>query len=236
MNPLAVITGGSRGIGRALVERFLAGGFDVVTCARTAESLETLTREMTERFPTQRLWTHTVDPSQADDVAQLVAAIHSLDRPVEVLVNNTGTFIPGHLHNEPEGVLEHTIETNLYSAYRLTRGLIGRMMAEKRGYIVMMCSVASITPYTSGSAYSVSKYALYGLTKVLREEMKPHGIKVTAILPGATLTDSWMGAGLPAERFMKAEDIADIIWASCQLSQGAVVEDILLRPQLGDIV
>ena len=73
------------------------------------------------------------------------------------------------------------------------------------------------------------------MSRVLREELKPHDVKVTAILPGATLTASWQGTDLPEERFMKAEDVANSAWAAYSLSKNAVVEEILIRPQLGDI-
>ena len=73
------------------------------------------------------------------------------------------------------------------------------------------------------------------MTKVLREEMKPYGVRVTAILPGATLTASWEGVELPAERFMKPEDVAEVVWCSHVLSKNSVVEEVLIRPQLGDL-
>ena len=98
-----------------------------------------------------------------------------------------------------------------------------------------MCSVASIKAYPNGGSYSISKTALYSFSKNLREEMKPHGIKVTSIIAGAAYTDSWTETGLDKKRFMEAEDIAKMIYAITQLSPGACVEEILMRPQLGDI-
>ena len=76
---------------------------------------------------------------------------------------------------------------------------------------------------------------LLGFSRNLREEMKPHGIKVTAVMPGAAYTDSWSSSGIDPSRFMEAQDIAEMIYVSSQLSAGACVEDIILRPQLGDI-
>jgi short-subunit dehydrogenase len=118
----------------------------------------------------------------------------------------------------------------------MVRGFAEGMIKNKSGHIFNICSTASITPYVNGGAYCISKYALYGMTKVLREEMKPHGIRVTAVLPGATFTSSWEGVELPSERFIKAEDVAKAIWDIYCLSNGTVVEEILIRPQLGDIV
>ena len=98
-----------------------------------------------------------------------------------------------------------------------------------------MCSVASIKAYDNGGAYSVSKFALLGFSKNLREEMKPYNIKVTAVIPGATYTDSWSSSGIDPKRFMEATDVAEMIYAASQLSVQACVEEILLRPQPGDI-
>jgi hypothetical protein len=89
--------------------------------------------------------------------------------------------------------------------------------------------------YPQGGSYSISKYALLGFSKSLREELKSYNIKVTAVMPGATLTDSWKDSELPEERFIPAEDIASIIYNTTLLSDRTVVEDIIIRPQAGDI-
>ncbi|MCE7068812.1 MULTISPECIES: SDR family oxidoreductase [Dyadobacter] len=235
MNPIAVITGGTKGIGKACVERFLEEGFDVITCARNASDLQALEKEMSDRFGSAKLYCQTSDLSVKDDLLAFIDFIVSKTRFVSVLINNTGTFIPGQIHNETEGTLEKTMETNLYSAYHLTRGILPGMIENQKGHIFTMCSTASIMAYPNGGSYCISKFALYGMTKVLREEMKPHQVKVTAVLPGATYTDSWKGSGLPEERFMESKDIADTIWAAYTLSPRAVMEEILIRPQLGDL-
>lgn len=109
------------------------------------------------------------------------------------------------------------------------------MIARKSGHIFSMGSVAGLTAYPNGGSYAVSKWAMLGMTKCLREELKPHQIKVTSILAGATYTASWEGVDLPIERFMKAEDVAESVWAAYNLSPQSVVEEIVIRPQLGDI-
>ena len=224
MNPLIVVTGGTKGIGRAIADRFVREGFDAIICARSIDGIQGIS-----------LLPIAADLSTRDGVTVLLNYIHSLDRPVDVLVNNTGVFQPGQIHNEAEGTFEELISTNVASAYHLTRGLVGDMIARRKGHIFMMCSTASITAYTNGGSYCISKYALLGMSRVLREELKPHGVKVTALLPGATLTASWEGTDLPEERFMKASDVADSTWAAYALSKSAVMEEILIRPQLGDI-
>jgi NADP-dependent 3-hydroxy acid dehydrogenase YdfG len=154
---------------------------------------------------------------------------------VDILVNNAGVFLPGELSLEDEGNLEMMINTNLYSAYHLTRALLPKMKERRSGYIFNMCSIASKIAYPNGGSYSISKFALLGFSKVLREEMKPLGIRVSSILPGATWSNSWAGVDLPESRLMKANDIAKIVKVAYELSDSAVMEDIVLRPQLGDL-
>lgn len=235
MNPLAVVTGGTKGIGRATAERFLAGGFDVVICAREENSLRSFREAAQAHYTQSSLLIHQADLSVRTETDGFVDYVNSLQRPVAVLINNTGIFVPGQLHTEPDGILERSIETNVYSAYYVTRGLLPGMIAQRAGHIFNLCSTASIMAYPNGGSYSVSKFALYGMTKVFREELKPLGIKVTALLPGATLTESWAGTDLPESRFMQATDIAETIWSAYTLSPSAVVEEIILRPQAGDI-
>lgn len=127
------------------------------------------------------------------------------------------------------------IHTNLYSAYDVTRGLVGGMIANGSGHIFNICSIASIKAYPTGGSYAISKHALYGFSRCLREELKDKGIRVTAVMPGATLTDSWAGAELPEDRFMKSEDVAELVYAAYSVSALSVVEDLVIRPQLGDI-
>jgi short-subunit dehydrogenase len=153
----------------------------------------------------------------------------------DVIVNNAGNFIPGSVHSEEENVLEQMIAVNLYSAYHFTRTVLPIMIEAKKGHIFNMCSIASLHAYANGGSYSISKFALLGFSKNLREEMKPHGIKVTAVCPGATMSNSWDGVGIDPNRIMEAKDIAEMIFAASKLSPMAVVEDIILRPQLGDL-
>lgn len=234
MRKLAVITSGTKGIGRATVEKFFKEGFDIVTCSRSAEDLLKLSEELASGTD-GKVYTRPTDMSKKDEVLAFAKYVKSLGRPVDMLLNNTGIFIPGAIHEEEEGNLEKMIETNLYSAYHLTRALVGDMKARKDGHIFTTGSIAGITAYANGGSYAISKFALLGFTKCLREEMKEHGVRVTSILPGATFTASWEGVDLPEDRFMKPEDIAEAIYSAHSLSKQTVVEEIVLRPQLGDI-
>ncbi len=231
---LVVVTGGSKGIGRSVIERFAREGFDCVTCSRNESELDQMKSEVEAKFGT-KVFVQSADLSKKEETFGFIDFVKSLGREVGVLINNTGKFVPAPIHEEEEGLLEDMINTNLYSAYHLCRAFIPEMKERKSGAIINVCSIASIKAYPTGGSYSISKFAMYGLTKGLREEMKPYGVKVTAILPGATQTSSWDGAEVEPGRLMKPEDIAELIWASFSLSELSVVEDIVVRPQLGDI-
>ncbi|MFY0654125.1 MAG: SDR family oxidoreductase [Cyclobacteriaceae bacterium] len=230
-----VISGGSKGIGKAIAVKFIQNGYAVITCSRSNEDLAKLEEEITNKNYPGSITTFKADLSKKDEVDDFVKFIESQTDQVDVLVNNTGVFLPGEIHSEKEGNLELMMETNLYSAYHLTRGLVGGMIERKVGDIFNICSVASQTAYANGGSYSISKFAMYGMSKGLREELKPHGVRVTSVLPGATLTASWDGVDLPEDRFIKSEDVADAIWSAYSLSRNSVVEDLVIRPQLGDI-
>lgn len=231
---LAVVTGGTRGIGRAIVEKLAHQGFTIFTCARNEKELEALQAYIKDKCGV-KLYYEVADLAKKEDCKHFTKSVLSLQKPIKILVNNTGYFVPGFIHQEEDGVLEQMIETNLYSTYFVTKGIVARMIAQKNGHIFNMCSTASITAYTNGGSYCIAKFAQYGLTKVLREELKVHNIRVTAILPGATYTSSWEGAKVTPERLMKPEDVAEALWGCYQLSEQSVVEEILIRPQLGDL-
>ncbi len=229
-----IITGSSRGIGKAIAEKFAAAGYNLFLCARNETALNKTAGELAKKFPNVTVKAKPFDLSIKEEAVAFGNWCLSFGVP-DVLVNNTGIFEPGSVHNEPEGVLEKQINTNLYSAYHVTRTVLPKMMEKKSGHIFNICSVASVKAYENGGAYSISKFALYGFSKNLREEMKPHGIKVTAVLPGAVFTDSWSGFDNSAGRIMEANDIAAMVLAASQLSPQACVEEILIRPQQGDL-
>ncbi len=230
-----VITGASRGIGKAIAELFAANGHHLFLCSRNEVGLYKTVEELITKYPNSRIKGKARDLAKKEEAESFGHWILDNGVSIDVLVNNAGNFEPGSVYNEPDDLLKEMIEVNLYSAYHLTRTLIAAMMKQKNGHIFNMCSIASLAAYANGGAYSISKYALHGFSKNLREEMKPHGIKVTSVFPGAVLTDSWADFDNSNQRIMEANDIAKMIYAASQLSPAACVEDIIVRPQLGDL-
>lgn len=230
-----VITGATRGIGRAIAEKFAAEGFDVAVCARNKADLTAMEEELRAINPAVRVYTGRADVSRKQDIKEFVSGVVKAFGSVDVLINNAGVYLPGKITEEADGTLEKLIDTNLYSAYHMTRATLPYMQKSPKPHIFNICSIASFMAYPGGGSYTISKFAMLGFSKVLREELKPAGIRVTAVMPGATWSDSWAGVDLPRERIMEATDIADSIFGIYSLGHTAVVEEMIIRPQLGDL-
>lgn len=229
-----VITGASKGIGYAIAEIFAAHGHHLFLTSKTPAALETAVAALSKQYPVVTIESMPADLSIQKEVTAFANWCLEKTEPT-ILINNAGFFVPGKLQDEAAGQLQDQLNTNLFSAYHLTRALLPSMLARKSGHIFNICSIASLYAYEHGGAYSISKFALLGFSKNLRLELKDNGIKVTAVCPGAVYTNSWAGSGVDPKRIMEASDIAKMVYAATQLSPQAVVEDIIMRPQLGDL-
>ena len=231
---LVVITGASQGIGYAVAEAFAVAGHTLCICSKTASRLKEASEILVKKHPTATIHSRQADLAKPEDSKAFGSWCLSFGTP-SILINNAGFFLPGNLMEEEQGILESQIAANLYSAYHTSRAIVPAMIKEGSGHIFNICSIASLQAYPQGGSYSISKYALEGFSKNLREELKDKGIKVTGVYPGATYTNSWAGSGVAPSRIMEAQDIAKMIFAATQLSPQAVVEDIVMRPLLGDL-
>jgi short-subunit dehydrogenase len=229
-----VITGASRGIGKELAEYFAREGADLYLCSREMEKTIQWQQALMEQYHV-KVVSFNADLGDADDTKAFGEQLLDALDHVDVLINNAGLYQPGSIHNEPDGQLEKMMAVNLFSAYHLTRILVPRMIERKSGHIFNMSSIAALKAYQNGGSYSISKFALTGFSKNLREELMGHGIKVTTVYPGATMTSSWDGSGIDPNRIMEASDIAKMVVAASKVSPQACVEDIVIRPILGDL-
>lgn len=229
-----IVTGASKGIGKAIAARFASEGNTLLLCSRGQKSLYDTVNELQTAYPNSVIKGMSCDMANQQEVIVFAEWCIKQGTPA-ILVNNAGQFLPGSIHEEAEGILEQMIHANLYSAYYLTRALLPTMIKKGSGHIFNICSIASLNAYANGGSYSISKFALLGFSKNLREELKPKGIKVTAVMPGATLSASWDGFDIDPNRIMEVNDVAEMIVAAAKLSPMAVVEDIVMRPQLGDL-
>jgi len=231
----AIVTGATKGIGWAIARKFAAHDFNLILCSRSEADLKACRKELMESNSKIKVYTKAADLSDKNQTLAFADFCQSQPEKPDVLVNNAGVFLPGEILKEPDGALEQMIETNLYSAYHLSRKLAPAMIQKSHGYIINIASVAGLMAYPNGGSYSISKFAMRGFSMVLREELKNTGVKVTTVLPGATWSHSWAGVDLPEERLMQADDIAEGVWSIFKMSPSAVVEEIVLRPQLGDL-
>jgi NADP-dependent 3-hydroxy acid dehydrogenase YdfG len=230
----AIITGASKGIGKAIAKHLVAQGMNVAFCARNEKELWQTAKELHD-INKVSIYHQTVDVSKKEECVDFINNTIKQFGSIDLLVNNAGSYIPGQIIEEEDGVLEKLLQTNLLSAYHITRAAMPSMLAQKKGHVFNICSIAGVQPYSNGGSYSISKFAMVGFSKNLREELKPHGVKVTTVNPGATMSDSWAGSGIDAARIMEADDIAKTIWAVYNLAPQSVIEEIILRPQLGDL-
>ncbi len=230
-----VVTGASRGIGRAIALSFVEAGADIFLIARNREKLFQFQNELSEKYPGQKIRSAALDLSVRDEAKRVGPLLAENMFSVDILVNNAGYFAPGNIADEAEGTIEEMLAVNVLSAYYVTRSILPQMIGQMSGHIFNICSVASLKAYPGGGSYSISKFALGGFSKNLRQEMLPYNIKVSAVYPGATLTDSWGDFDNSSNRILVADDVAKMVVAAAILSPQAVVEDIVLRPQLGDL-
>lgn len=236
-NRWAIITGGTKGIGWAIAQRFAAEGINIIITSRTMDDLVECRTHIIENFSGVDCCIFKADLSHRLEVSRFSKFVRETVDGLDILVNNAGAFLMGSVLTEEEGNLETQIETNLYSGYYLTRDLIDLLRASSRGYILNMCSIASLIAYPNAGSYAISKFAMLGWTKVLRSELKDTNIGVSAIMPGATWSASWAGAEdeYPRERLMEPENIADVCWTIVNLAPNAVLEEVIIRPQKGDL-
>ena len=232
-----VITGASKGLGYAIAQTF-ANDKEPHTfflCARRTDELSIAANNLKQISSNLTIHFRSCDVSQREDINTFAGFILQQTNTIDILINNAGSFLPGTITTEEEGTLETMMQTNLYSAYYLTRALLPAMIRNKSGHIFNICSIASLQAYPPGASYSISKYALMGFSKNLRDELKPHNIKVSTVYPGAFWSESWEGSGVNPQRIMEANDVAKLIHTSAYLSPQACMEDIIIRPQLGDL-
>lgn len=232
--PIAIVTGASKGIGKAVAAGFAGAGYQIIICSRNEANLQEAAAAIKQLHPLADIKTFATDFSNMDSVRSFGNWCLQQGTP-EVLVNNAGIYLPGNLGDEAAGNMENTMNINFFSAYHLTRQLLPAMKAAGKGHVFNMSSIAGLSAYEGGGSYSVSKFALTGFSKNLRHELKNTGIKVTTVFPGAVMTDSWKGFDNSNSRIMEPEDIAAMVLAAAKLSPQATVEEIVIRPQLGDL-
>ncbi len=232
--PLIVVTGASQGIGQAIAEAFACQpDVRLALLARSESRLEAVALRC--RQLGAKASACPCDVTDEQTVQRVASQILEHDGAPDVVVNNAGQFRPSTLLETTAPAFREQLAVNLTGAFMVTQAFAEVMVARRRGHFFFIASVASLRAYVGGAAYCAAKHGLLGLARVVREEMKAHGVRVTTLLPGAVRTPSWDGTDLPEERFMAAGDIANTLVSIWNLGARTVVEEVVIRPQLGDI-
>ncbi|MFC4212862.1 SDR family oxidoreductase [Pedobacter lithocola] len=224
----ALITGATKGIGRAIAVKLCKEGYDVVLAARNLNELEKLRDELS--VFESAVFIYAADCSVKQEVYDLLQYIEGEIGFIDVLVNNVGAFLPGILLDELDETFENQQQINVNAGYYISKLIGKKMRTNHSGHIFNICSVASNAPVKNGGSYSVTKAAMLSLNHVLRQELAPHNVKVTAFLPGSTKTSSWDGTTIPDEKFVQPEDIAEVLYTILNLSKGVNVDEVLITP------
>jgi len=231
---IAVVTGASQGIGQAIAEEFAArDGAQVALVARTASKLEE-TAEACRAHGGEPLVLPT-DVTDEDAVAEMAEAVRAEWAAPDVLVNNAGLFRYAPLDELTLEGFREQLDVNLTGTFAVTKAFLPAMRERESGHLFFMGSVASVQAYPGNAGYCAAKHGVRGLARVVREETKDEGLRVTTVLPGATYTPTWDGVDLPEDRFMPPEDIARSVVDAYHLSDRTVLEELVLRPQEGDV-
>lgn len=232
-NKIIWITGSGRGIGRAMALALSKHGARIVVSARSGGEIE----EVAETINTNGGAALAVqcDVRSKAEVDALSAHVKELWGPIDILVNNAGVGVFKHIIDLTPEEWDDTLNTNLRAAFFCTQAVLPDMLKRKSGHILNMVSVAGTKVFPQNAAYSASKFGLLGFNDALREETRDHGIKVTALIPGATSTDIWGNANVDYSVMMQPEDIAQMVVTICQANDSAHIEQIVMRPQGGDL-
>ncbi len=235
IKPVILITGASQGIGAAIAKVFAAEirGVRLALVARNEQKLASVARgcaklgARAERFG--------CDVSDEAAVASMAAAVTKRLGGVDVLINNAGKFAGAPFTEMSVADFDRMIAANLRSVFLVSRAFAPGMIRRGHGDIFNMSSIAALTAYPGGAGYSAAKAGVASLSKVMRAELRDKGVRVCCVFPGATWSPSWEASGVAPERMMPAEDVARAFFDVYRLSRRTVVEEIVLRPQGGDV-
>ncbi|MES2765095.1 MAG: SDR family oxidoreductase [Bacteroidota bacterium] len=232
-NKTVWITGASRGIGAALAHEFDKNGAIVILSSRSEESL--LKLQSQNSFKNSDIIP--CDVVNEGEVLKAHAEIISRFENVDILINNAGTATFKPIWETTTEEFDAQIAVNLRGTFLCSKAVLPRMIERKSGAIVNINSVAAVNSFKNCSAYGASKAGALALSRSMREEVREFGIKIIDMLVGATETDIW-GDDMRAEaghRMMQPEDIAQTIVNALKMSERAMIEEILLKPQLGNL-
>ncbi len=225
------VTGAGSGIGRELALAFSSNGHRVLATGRNLEKLKSLEAQGGGFI--------TIAECDMASYKSINSFLYSKPecKEISLLVNNAGITSFTLAENDSPDLIEKVITTNLTGAIHAIQGVLPGMINRKSGIILNILSVITRKVFTKSSIYSAAKSGLEAYSKVLREEVRRHNIRVINVSPGATNTPIWSEEmrGKFAERMMDPKELAGLVYTVCFLQGNVVAEDIVLRPKQGDL-
>jgi NAD(P)-dependent dehydrogenase (short-subunit alcohol dehydrogenase family) len=235
LGKVAVVTGGSRGIGQAIARALAAEGCTVVITGRDKASLARSTTRISRKVRGRgKIVPLVCDVRNPESVAALFAKVKQRFRKLDILVNNAGVSqAPASVEETSLELWREIVETNLTGAFLCTRAALPLM--QRGATVINNLSAAAKQVFPKFAAYTAAKTGAYGFTLSLREELVPRGIRVTALMPGATATDMWnqIMPNAPREKMMSAESTAQAVLYAVLLPPNATLAELLLTPTDG---
>jgi 3-oxoacyl-[acyl-carrier protein] reductase len=225
---VALVTGGSRGIGRATALRLAGLGAAVVICGRDRETLEATLAEL--GGVTEGVLALVADVTRSEDVAALVEKTEAKLGPIAILVNNAGIGLFGPAHEKTEADWDRVLNSNLKSVFLVSRAVAPSMIREGRGDIINISSLAGRNAFAGGGIYCASKWGVQGLSACMAEDLREHGIRVSVICPGSVATEFAGRGRKDAGRALKAEDVAHAVAAVVTQGAGSFISEVQVRP------
>jgi 3-oxoacyl-[acyl-carrier protein] reductase len=224
----ALITGASRGIGRAIASRLGRMGASVAVCARNREALERAAAALREQGI--RTLPIVADITRTDDIERMIAQACDQLGEIEILVNNAGIGVFGPFHERSEADWDAVLGTNLKAVFLTSRALASRMMRLGRGHIINISSLASKSAFSGGAVYCASKWGLMGLSACMAEDLRAHGIRVSVICPASVATEFSAHTGRDPRTLLQPEDVAHAVAALVTQSEGSFISEVDVRP------
>lgn len=227
---IALVTGASRGIGYAIAVRLATEGAEVVLTARNAEALQRAQKKIEGKTVPVA-----ANVTSSRDVGRLFRKVRKLYGRLDILVNCAGIFTYKPFRETTLENWNHNLETNLTGPFLMTQAALPLLASSEHPHVINILSISSTQPFANCSAYTASKFGALGLTRVLRKELQPQGIRVTAILPGLTNTRMLreFGFEIPHDKVMQPEDVADAVVSALRQPPRTAVEEIFLMASSG---
>lgn len=225
-----LITGGSRGIGKAIAKELNAAGHNLLLVSQNQNNLEKTKTELNN----SQVNIFACNLGIESEIDKLFQFSESINFKPEVLILDAGIFIEGSLTNSKSEDFYTTMNVDLYHIYHCVKKYIDILKKHSNSKIILIGSTASLEAYPVGALYGVAKWGLKGYAINLRKELMNENIGVTLINPGGTLTDLWEGEELEPNRLLEPSDIGKLVNVLLTLSPQAVVEELIVRPMLGD--